>query len=142
MIYSIDPLSSDGRPKTFCVPRRFAVPWRHRPRGETRQSGSLNLVADPETEGRFSQVESFRRTGRALRIRTVRLNASGPKTKTRDGDERTYKRPHIKAAARDANVVTTVYERRRFCSLAGCQQLVEVGAREPHAVRPTGMDLE
>jgi len=33
--------------------------------------------------------------------------------------------PHIKAAARDATGVSIVRSRRRFCSSAGCQQLVE-----------------
>ncbi len=38
--------------------------------------------------------------------------------------ERT-KRPHIKAAARDAIGVSIIRSGRRFCNFAGCQQLVE-----------------
>ena len=40
---------------------------------------------------------------------------------------RTGKWPHIKAAARDAIGVSTVRSGRRFCSFAGCQQLVKWG---------------
>jgi hypothetical protein len=35
------------------------------------------------------------------------------------------KRPHIKAAARDATGVSTVRGGRRFCNFVGCQQPVE-----------------
>ena len=50
----------------------------------------------------------------------------------------TSKRPHIKAAARDATGVSTVRGGRRFCAFAGCQQLAE-GA--PVSGMPLGSEL-
>jgi hypothetical protein len=57
----------------------------------------------------------------------VRMQSSWPPTLLPKAEERTSedRRPHIKAAARDANVVSTVCSGRRFCRFAGCQQLAE-----------------
>ena len=51
--------------------------------------------------------------------------------------ENSERRPHIKAAARDATVVSIVRGACMSCNFPGRQQLVEGGAREPHAVRAT-----
>ncbi len=50
------------------------------------------------------------------------------------------KRPHIKAAARDANVVSTVRGRRRFVTSSGVNSW-PTGAREPRAVMCLGISV-
>ncbi len=49
----------------------------------------------------------------------------GSRGETEDQIENSEKRPHIKAASRDASVVSIVRGGRMFCNFAGRQQLVE-----------------